>query len=547
MNDPLAPFRPPFDPLPEVRGQGGMAATSHPAATEAALDVLKAGGSAVDAAISANAMLGLCEPTGCGLGGDLFAMVWDGDKLHGINGSGRSPRNLTLEEFSRGGHAAVPMRGPLSITVPGCVDAWAKLHDRFGTLPWPQLFDPVVESARAGVTVTPVIASGWAKGAEELKDYPGFKDVFMPDGAAPAEGQVFRNAALAETLKQISDSGGDAFYSGEIARKLVTFLSAYGCFLDLKDLSSHQSEWVDPVSTDYRGHTVWELPPNGQGIAVLQMLNLIESHDVSAMGAGSEEWIHLLVEIKKIVYADRACWYADTSFESVPVRELISKSYAQTRSSLFDPRRAARKVAPGDPRLTGSDTVCLSVADGRGQMVSLIQSNYAGLGSGLAVPELGFGLQNRGCGFDLHPGRPNSYAPGKRPFHTIIPAFVTRNGEPYISFGLMGGAMQPQGHVQILVNLIDFGMGLQEAGDALRICHEGSSDPAGQVMCDGGEVWLERGHAVAAMEGLRSRGHSVDERDGQFGGYQAIARDASDEGYTGASERRKDGHAASVA
>lgn len=547
MTDPLAPFRPPFATVPEVRGQGGMAATSQPKATEVAIDILNAGGSAVDAAISANAMLGLCEPTGCGIGGDLFAIVWDRGKLHGINGSGRSPAGLLPEEFSRRALEVVPKRGPLSITVPGCVDGWAALHGKFGRLPWAQLFEPVIESAHAGITVTPVIASGWDKGAEELKEFPGFKDVFMPHGDAPIAGSTFKNDALADTLQQIAHQGRDAFYSGDIARKLVSFLSGHGCFIDSEDLSIHQSDWVDPVSTDYRGHTVWELPPNGQGIAVLQMLNLIEPHDVSAMGVGSSEWIHLLIEVKKIVYADMACWYADTSFENVPVAELISKSYAGARSSLFDPRKAALNIAPGDPRLTNSDTVCLSVADRRGQMVSLIQSNYAGLGSGLAVPELGFGLQNRGCGFDLRPGKPNSYAPGKRPFHTIIPAFVTRNGDPYISFGLMGGPMQPQGHVQILVNLIDFGMGLQEAGDALRICHEGSSDPAGFEMSDGGEVWLERGHSNAVMQRLKDCGHNVGERDGQFGGYQAIRSEGSNGGYTGASERRKDGLAAAVA
>ncbi len=546
MTDSLAQFRPPFEPVPEVRGNDGMAATSHPKATEVAIAILKAGGSAVDAAIAANAMLGLCEPTGCGLGGDLFAIVWDRGELHGINGSGRSPAGLLPEEFSRRNLEIVPTRGPLSVTVPGCVDGWAELHKRFGALPWAQIFEPVIESARAGILVPPVIASGWVKGAEDLKDFPGFKDVFMPDGDAPIAGSTFKNAALADTLEQIAAQGRDAFYSGDIAKKLVSFLSANGCFIDLKDLSHHQSDWIEPVSTDYRGYTVWELPPNGQGIAVLQMLNLIEPHNVSAMGVGSTDWIHLLVEVKKIVYSDMACWYADTSFASVPVDSLISKSYARARSSLFDPRRAALNVTPGDPRLTNADTVCLSVADRRGQMVSLIQSNYAGLGSGLAVPELGFGLQNRGCGFDLHPGRPNSYAPGKRPFHTIIPAFVTRNGDPYMSFGLMGGPMQPQGHVQILVNLIDFGMGIQEAGDALRICHVGSSDPTGQVMSDGGEVWLEHGHSDAVKQGLKERGHKVGERDGPFGGYQAIGREVSGGGYTGASERRKDGFAAAV-
>ena len=530
----------------EVWARNGMAATSHPLATQTALDILKAGGNAVDAAIAANAMLCLCEPTGCGIGGDLFAMVWDGatETLHGINGSGRSPAKLTLKWFVEHGHTKIPAHGPLPVTVPGCVDAWFKLHDKFGKLPMKSVLAPTIAYAQAGVPVPETIAHYWGKGAAVLKDFPGFKEVFLPWGRPPKVGDIFKNPALARTLRTIAESGRDAFYSGRIAEEIVAFLQKHGGHLSREDLATHASEWVVPVSTSYRGYRVFELPPNGQGIAVLQLLNLIEPYDVKAMGFGSAAWVHLFVEAKKLVFEDRARFYADPAFEKLPVDQLISKPYAAKRGKLIDLNVANKAVKAGAPRAEKGDTIYLTVADRDGTMVSLIQSNYRGMGSGMTPPTLGFCLQDRGELFDLSPGRGNSFAPSKRPFHTIIPAFVTREGQPWLSFGVMGGAMQPQGHVQVLVNMIDFGMNLQEAGDAPRIRHEGSSQPTGEVMVGGGKVWLESGYGAAVVDALRKKGHVVGLRAGGFGGYQAIRRDAKRGVYAGASESRKDGHAA---
>jgi gamma-glutamyltranspeptidase/glutathione hydrolase len=524
----------------------GMAATSHPLATTVALDVLRMGGTAVDAAVAANALLGLCEPTGNGMGGDLFAIVWDPKtkKLHGLNASGRSPKSLTREWFVKNGYDKIPSHGPLPVTVPGCVDGWFTLHEKFGRLPIGKVLQPAIGYAKEGVPIPQTIAEYWRRSVPILSKYPGFKEVFLPWGRAPREGDVFRNPALAKTLTRLVDGGRDAFYKGGIAKEIVEFLGRHGGHLSLSDFAAHRSEWVDPVSTTYRGYEVWELPPNGQGIAALQILNLIEPYDVASMGFGSAAWVHLFVEAKKIVYEDRAKWYADMSFADVPVEKLISKSYAKTRRKLIDTKKAQQKIPAGDPRLEKGDTIYLTVADSDGMMVSLIQSNYRGMGSGITPPTLGFGLQDRGELFDLHEGRANTYAPGKRPFHTIIPAFVTKDGKPHMSFGVMGGAMQPQGHVQILVNMIDFGMNLQEAGDAPRIRHGGSSQPTGEVMLDGGNVWLESGYDASVVKRLRAMGHAVEQRAGGFGGYQAILFDRARKLYAGASESRKDGHAA---
>jgi gamma-glutamyltranspeptidase / glutathione hydrolase len=523
-----------------------MAATSHPLATDTALNVLRAGGSAVDAAIAANAMLGLCEPTGCGMGGDLFAIVWDpkAKKLHGLNGSGRSPKSLTREWFLEHGHEKIPSHGPLPVTVPGCVDAWFTLHEKFGRLPIADVLQPTIEYAKAGVPIPQTIAEYWRRSVPLLAEYPGFKEVFVPWGRAPREGDVFRNPALAKTLTRLVAGGRDAFYRGAIAKEIVGFLMPHGGHLTVADFAAHRSDWVEPVSTTYRGYEVFELPPNGQGIAALQILNLLEPHDVKSMGFGSAEWVHLFVEAKKIVYEDRARWYADMAFAEVPVGKLISKAYAKTRGKCFDAKKAQRQIPAGDPRLEKGDTIYLTVADATGMMVSLIQSNYRGMGSGMTPPTLGFGLQDRGELFDLAADKANTYAPGKRPFHTIIPAFVTKDGEPFMSFGVMGGAMQPQGHVQILVNMIDFGMNLQEAGDAPRIRHDGSSQPTGEVMVDGGRVWLESGYDAGVRQRLAAMGHEVEVRAGGFGGYQAIRFDPTRRVYAGASESRKDGHAA---
>ncbi|MGY1459471.1 MULTISPECIES: gamma-glutamyltransferase [unclassified Luteimonas] len=545
----------PFATRSEVHAPQAMAATSHPLATQIALDVMKAGGSAVDAAIAANAALGLMEPTGNGIGGDLFAIVWDPktQRLHGYNGSGRSPMSLAAAEFERRGLADIPAHGPLPVTVPGAVDGWFALHERFGKRTMAQNLAPTIRYARDGHPVHETIAYYWARSVPRLSKWPGFSEQFtVADAAggerrAPRNGETWKNPNLADTLQKIADGGRDAFYSGDIARTMDAYFRQHDGFLTHDDLAAHRGEWVEPVSTNYRGHDVWELPPNGQGIAALQILNLLEPYDLASYGFGSPEHVHLFVEAKKIAFADRARWYADPAFHPAPVAKLISKDHARERGKLMSIDRVLREVQPATPKqLDEGDTIYLTTADADGMMVSLIQSNYRGMGSGMAPPGLGFILQDRGEQFVLgDPEHPNAYAPGKRPFHTIIPAFVTRDGQPWLSYGLMGGAMQPQGHVQILLNMIDFGMNLQEAGDAPRIHHDGSTEPAGRatVMSDGGWIELESGFPQVTVRALMGRGHSVRSALGPFGGYQAIMVNPHG-GWTGASESRKDGQAA---
>ena len=532
----------------EVYAPHAMAATSHPLATQVALDVMKAGGSAVDAAIAANAALGLMEPTGNGIGGDLFAIVWDpkAQRLHGYNGSGRSPKSLTLAEFERRGLKEIPAHGPLPVTVPGAVDGWFALHERFGTRTMAENLAPAIAYARDGHPVHEVIAYYWDRSVPRLSKWPGFSEQFTIDGRAPRTGETWKNPHLANTLQRIADGGRDAFYKGDIARTIDAYFQANDGFLSFDDLAAHRGEWIEPVSTSYRGYDVWELPPSGQGIAALQILNLLEPYDLKAYGFGSPEHVHLFTEAKKLAFADRAASYADPDFYRTPVERLISKGYARERGRMISMDRAMQAAEPGViPQLNEGDTIYLTTADADGMMVSLIQSNYRGMGSGMAPPGLGFILQDRGEQFVLKAGHPNSFAPGKRPFHTIIPAFVTKGGKPWLSFGLMGGAMQPQGHVQILLNLIDFGMNLQEAGDAPRIQHDGSTEPAGQAvaMADGGELDLESGFPYETVRALMRKGHSVRFADGPYGGYQAIMVNPQG-GYVGASESRKDGQAA---
>lgn len=535
-----------FTTRSEVIAKGGMAATSQPLATQIALDVLKEGGSAVDAAIAANAALGLMEPTGNGIGGDLFAIVWDTktQKLYGLNASGRSPYSLTLQYFKNKGYQQIPSHGPLPVSVPGCVDGWFELHKKFGKLPMEQILAPAIQYAREGFPVSELIAYYWERSVPILKKYPNFEEIFTINGRAPRKGEIFHNPYLANTLEKIAHGGRDVFYKGEIARIIDTFMRRQGGFLSYQDLADHTSEWVEPVSVNYRGYDVWELPPNGQGIAALQMLNILEGYDIRSMGFGSADYIHYFVEAKKLAFEDRAKFYADPDFNEIPVKELISKKYAAERRKLIDARRSARSYPAGNPALRSGDTVYLTVADQEGNMVSLIQSNYRGMGSGMVPDGLGFILQDRGELFTLKEGEFNTYAPHKRPFHTIIPGFVTKNGKPFLSFGVMGGAMQPQGHVQVLINIIDFGMNIQEAGDAPRIRHDGSSQPTGETMTDGGWVNLESGFSYEAVRDLMSRGHRVRFSKGGYGGYQAIMYDAAQGVYYGASESRKDGQAA---
>lgn len=539
----------PFATRSEVIAPHAMAATSQPLATQIALETMREGGSAVDAAIAANAALGLMEPTGNGVGGDLFAIVWDPktQKLYGYNGSGRSPKALTLAEFQRRGLKEIPATGPLPVSVPGAVDGWFALHERFGRRTMAQNLAPAIRYARDGHPVAETIAYYWDRSVPRLSQYPGFKEQFTIDGRAPRKGELWKNPNLANTLQQIADGGRDAFYKGPIARTIDAYFKANGGFLRYEDLASHHGEWVEPVSTNYRGYDVWELPPNSQGIAALQMLNILEGYDFSKIPFGSAEHVHLFTEAKKLAFADRARFYADPAFQPAPLARLISKDYAAQRRALISMDRALKEVQPGTPKqLEEGDTIYLTVADADGMMVSLIQSNYRGMGSGMAPPGLGFILQDRGEMFVLQKDHPNGYAPGKRPFQTIIPAFVTKDGKPWLSFGVMGGAMQPQGHVQILMNLIDFHMNLQEAGDAPRIQHDGSTEPTGQAtpMRDGGELNLETGFAYDTIRELMRKGHRVIFADGPYGGYQAIARDPDSGVYYGASESRKDGQAA---
>jgi gamma-glutamyltranspeptidase/glutathione hydrolase len=529
-----------------VHAAEGMAATSQPLATQIALDILKAGGSAVDAAIAANAALGLMEPTGCGIGGDLFAIVWDEEKgeLTGLNASGRAPALMTAGFFRQQGLDAIPPFGPLPVSVPGAVDGWFELHGRYGRLPMKQVLAPAIGYAKRGFPVSQVVARYLEFSGERLGEYPGFRETYMPDGSMPREGEMFSNPRLARTYELLVQGGRDAFYEGEIARRMDAYMQEHGGLLRYDDLAAHRSEWMAPVSTNYRGWDVYELPPNGQGIAALQILNILEGYDVAAMGFDSPEYVHTLVEAKKLAFEDRARYYADMDFADVPVEQLISKDYATERRRLIDPKHAASRFPAGEAKLDTGDTIYLTVADRQGNMVSLIQSNYRGMGSGMTPGELGFVLQDRAELFSLDPEHPNALEPGKRPFHTIIPAFVMKDGQPYMSFGVMGGAMQPQGHAQIIVNMVDFGMNLQEAGDAARINHDGSSEPTGTVMSDGGVVHLENGFSASTRAALEAMGHTIGESNGSFGGYQAILRDHEEGVWRGASEVRKDGQAA---
>ncbi len=552
----------PFATRSPVVAQRGMAATSQPLASQTAVDILKKGGSAVDAAIAANAALGLMEPTGNGLGGDLFAIVWDpeADSVYGLNASGRSSQALTYEAMQRElgalGRDEIPLWGPLPVSVPGAVDGWFMLHERFGKLPMDEVLAPAIRYAEEGFPVSQVIAYYWQMNLERFQEeqglIPAFENAratfFIEDGdslRAPQEGELFRNPDLARTLRLLAENGRDAFYRGAIADTIDAFMREIGGYLSKGDLAAHEGEWVKPISTTYRSAEVYELPPNGQGLAALQMLNILEAYNLDSLGHNTADYLHLHAEAKKLAFEDRARFYADPAFYDAPIERLLSKDYAAGRRDLIRPGQALQQIETvSAERLDGGDTIYLTVADSSGMMVSLIQSNYVGMGSGLVPPGLGFMLQDRGALFTMEKGHANAYAPGKRPFHTIIPAFATKDGQPFLSFGVMGGAMQPQGHVQVLCNILDFGMNVQEAGDAARYRHTGSSQPTGGTMTDGGTLFLESGIPGEVAEALRRRGHEAAYRVGGFGGYQAIRYDAERGVYFGASEMRKDGHVA---
>ncbi len=531
----------PFATRSVVYARHGIVAAAHPLAVQIGVDVLKKGGSAVDAAIAVNAALGFLEPMSCGIGGDLYALVWDAktQKLYGLNASGRAPKALTADKVPPEADGTIPPFSPYAWTVPGAVDGWFALHAKFGRLPMVDVLAPAARAAREGEPVPQVIAGYFA--SAESKNKAGFAEVFLPGGRAPKEGEIFKNPALARAYDLLAQEGRDAYYKGAIARDLVAFSQKNAGFFSMEDLAASRADWVEPISTDYRGVRVYEIPPNGQGITALEMLNILEGFDLKSMGRDSTAFWHTMVEAKKIAFEDRARFVADPTMAQVPVTGLLSKDYARERAKLIDPARAAPRIEAGHPPLGHGDTTYLAVADGEGNMVSLIQSNYYGFGSGYALPEWGFPIHNRGALFNLKAGLPNSLEPGKRPFHTIIPAFATKNGQPWLAFGLMGGDMQPQGHTQIIVNLIDFGMNLQEAGDAARYYHEGSSEPTGTLMTTGGELHLESGVPDDVRRDLRKMGHKITETVGTYGGYQAVAWDPVQKVFAGATESRKDG------
>jgi gamma-glutamyltranspeptidase/glutathione hydrolase len=530
-----------------VIARNGIVATSQPLAAQAGLEVLKAGGNAIDAAIATDAVLGVVEPASCGIGGDLFAIVWDAktQKLYGLNASGRSPYAHTRDLFKQRGLKQIPITGPLSWSVPGCVSGWEELRNRFGTKSYSDLLATAIKHAEEGFPVSPVIAGEWSGAENGFRRWSDSAKTFLIDGRAPRTGQIFSNPRLAQSYRLIAQHGVDAFYRGPIARQVVDWSEKNGGLITMKDFADHQSEWVDPVSTNYRGYDVWELPPNGQGIAVLQMLNVLEQHDVRRLGFGSADYLHLFLEAKKLAFADRAWHYFDPDFGKPPVERLISKEYARERGKLINMKRATTQVMHGELEmaLRSADTIYLTVVDKDRNCCSLIQSNYFGFGSMVMPGEVGFAMQNRGTLFALDEKHPNRLEPHKRPFHTIIPAFVTKDGKPWFCFGVMGGDMQPQGHVQVLVNMIDFGMDPQLAGDAPRLRHDGSATPTGEPHAiDGGTVYADRGISEGAIQELRNRGHVV-ERGAAGGGYQGILIDSENGVLIGGSEPRKDGQA----
>jgi gamma-glutamyltranspeptidase/glutathione hydrolase len=531
-----------------------MAATAQPLATQIAIDVLKKGGSAIDAAIAANAALGLMEPVSCGVGGDLFAIVWDPKtrKLYGYNGSGRSPKGRSLDDMLRklGGRTSIPSHGSLSITVPGAVDGWFALHDKFGKLPMKDVLEPAIRYANDGFPVTQYIAWGWAanfrgfeRDAKNIEELDNARATYLINGKAPVEGQIFRNPDLAHTYGLLARGGRDAYYKGAIAKTIDAYFKRIGGDLRYEDFATHTGNWVDPVSVNYRGYDVFELPPNTQGIAALQILKMLEAYDLKKMGRGSADALHLMVEAKRLAFEDLGKFYADPATYNAPIAELISDAYAAKRRALIDMTKANPNVPPGDVKLHQGDTTYLTTADKDGMMVSLIQSHYRGMGSGLVADKLGFMFQDRGELYALDPSHLNVYAPGKRPFQTIIPSFVMKDGKPFMSYGLMGGDMQPQGHVQIIVNMVDFGLNIQEAGDAARFRHFGSEDWMRKDSGDTGKLQLETGIGADVRAELVRRGHQLVDGDGSFGGYQAIMRDPATGAYWGASEMRKDGAA----
>ena len=520
-----------------------MVATSQPLAVQTGIDVMRRGGNAVDAAIAANAVLGVVEPMSCGLGGDLFVLGWDAAsaRLYGLNGSGRAPGALTRDLFAARGLDEIPSRGALSWSVPGCVDGWFALHARYGRLPMAGLLAPAITYAQAGFPVSPRIAQAWANAVDLLSEDPAAARTFLPDGSAPHAGQPVANPDLAQCLEAIALEGRDAFYTGRIAEQIDAASQRLGGFLTLSDLATHRSAWIQPMRAPYRGTELWELPPNTQGLAALEMMRILDGFDLAGMGHNSTDALHHLVEAKKLAYEDRAVFCSDEGFGAAHLEGILSEERIAAQRARI---RADQALTARDGCLGHGDTVYVTAVDEERNAVSLIQSLYMPFGSGIVPGPVGFALQNRGSLFSLDPRHPNRLDPGKRPFHTIIPALLTIEGQPVFSFGVMGGDQQPQGQAQILCNLIDFRMDPQSAGDALRFRHDGSSTPTGRPMCGTGRLSLEPGIPEAVADGLRARGHDVAYRDAEFGGYQGIWIDPQTGMLHGGSEPRKDGCAA---
>ncbi len=518
-----------------------VVATSHPLAAQAGLHAMYRGGNAVDAAVAAAAVMTVCEPVSNGLGSDAFCILWDGKALHGLNASGRAPQGWTPEYFrSRYGAAASapPKRGIDSVTVPGAVGGWVALSERFGKLPFADVMSSAIELAERGYLVPPVVQRKWAAAQSELQALPGFAQTFLPRGRAPAIGELFQFPAAARALRAIATTRGEAFYTGEIAHAISDFSARLDGTLTLRDLGQYRPEWVTPISKNYAGYTLHEIPPNGQGIAALMALGILDRFDLRSLALDGVDSQHLQIEAMKLAFADVYRFVAEPSSMEVTVEQMLSDDYLAARAALIDVRRAQEFQAgnPDDPHRRGG-TIYLTAADESGMMVSFIQSNYMGFGSGCVEPTFGISLQNRGHGFSLNALSPNVVAPGKRPFHTIIPAFLTKNGQPVMSFGVMGANMQPQGHLQTLVRMLNYGQDPQTACDAPRWRFNA-----------GREINVEATMNPATLQGLRERGHEtavINDSYQDFGAGQFIWRagDASVEGYVAASDARRDGQA----
>jgi len=537
----------------EVIAQRGMVATSQPLATQVGLQILKNGGNAIDAAIGANAAMGLMEPTGNGIGGDLFAIIWheESGQLYALNASGRSPLNLSYDRLMQildeKGEDVIPAYDLLSVSVPGAIDGWFTMHERFGKASMEDILSEPIWYAENGFPVSEAISSSWRRSAPILSNQVGaFKETFTFDGRGPVKGEIFKNPDLGKTFRLLSKEGSDAFYRGEITQKIDTWMKENNGYLRYEDFDKHISTWVEPQTVNYRGYDVYQVGGNVQGTAVLQMLNILEGYELKETGFATAETYHLFIEAKKLAFEDRAKHYADPDFYDVPYKKLLSKEYAAERRKLIG-ETAREDLSTGVDVLEDGDTIYLTTADSEGNMVSLIQSNFRGMGTGFVVPGTGFSFQNRGELFSLDPNHPNVYEPSKRPFHTIIPGFVMKDGKPFMTLGNMGGAYQPMGHVSLITNVIDFEMNIQQAGDALRWDHSGSTRPTddfNKTLNDVGLVSIESSVDYQVIRDLEAMGHNVQIGNSFFGRFQAIMRNLETGVYYGASESRVDGQAA---